>query len=89
MKDDYNLNMSKNTRRALRSLGVATYIPHDVAMEALYSSELHTVIYLTEIKNYLTQNGKTRHDHTHITHKHGNIVAIDHFTRVYIMVFCM
>lgn len=87
MKDDYNLNTTKNSRRMLRSLGVSTYIPHAVATKALYDSELHTVQYLSAIKNYLTQKSETSNDRSKIIHSHSNIVATNNHIHRSIMMY--
>lgn len=84
LKDDYNLKTTKNSRRMLRNLGVSTYIPHAVAMEALCGSELHPVKYLTAIKNYITQKEEKSNDCMQSIHKHDHIVVTEDNTRIYI-----
>ncbi|VVC25842.1 Domain of unknown function DUF4771 [Cinara cedri] len=60
MKDDMDLGTTKSTRRALKNLGVRMFIPHVLAMKALYDSRLYPVPFLTTIKNYVMhKSGQT------------------------------
>lgn len=55
MKEDFDLTTTKNTRRALKALGVRTFIPHTVVQDALLKTELYVVDFLQRIKDYVFQ----------------------------------
>jgi len=55
MREDYDSGTIKNTRRTLKALGVPSFIPHVVIMDALIDSQLYPIPFLTAIKNYVIQ----------------------------------
>lgn len=55
LKDDHDLGTATSSRRALKSLGVSMFIPKSVAMDALVTSRLYPVKFLTAIKDYVIQ----------------------------------
>ncbi|XP_008186844.1 uncharacterized protein LOC100570313 isoform X2 [Acyrthosiphon pisum] len=60
MKEDFDLATSKSTRRALKALGVRTFIPHTVAVDALVKTELYVVDFLQIIKDYVIQKNNEK-----------------------------
>jgi hypothetical protein len=60
MKEDFDLATAKSTRRALKALGVRTFIPHTVAMDALLKTELYLVDFLQIIKDYVIQKNNEK-----------------------------
>ncbi|XP_060846424.1 uncharacterized protein LOC132926100 [Rhopalosiphum padi] len=60
MKEDFDLATAKSTRRALKALGVCTFIPHTVAMDALLKTELYLVDFLQIIKDYVIQKNNEK-----------------------------
>lgn len=70
---EYNdLETSKNVRRMLKTLGVTTYIPEAVALDALHTSGHNPVSFLTGINDLVLS--KTSSNQNNI-HKDGNVVA--------------
>lgn len=55
IKEDLDMAMCKNTIQALKNLGVHSYIPKTVAMDALVASKLYPVPYLISIKDYIVK----------------------------------
>lgn len=65
MKEDFDLATAKNTRRALKALGVRTFIPHTVVINAMIKTELYLVDFLQIIKDYVIQkNNEKFYDRT-------------------------
>lgn len=60
MKEDFDLDTSKSTRRALKALGVRTFIPHTVAVDALVKTELYVIDFLQIIKDYVIQKNNEK-----------------------------
>ena len=60
MKEDFDLATSKSTRRALKALGVRTFIPHSVAIDALLKSEFYVIDFLQIIKDYVIQKNNEK-----------------------------
>ncbi|KAE9523788.1 hypothetical protein AGLY_015848 [Aphis glycines] len=60
MKEDFDLATAKNTRRALKALGVRTFIPHTVAINAMIKTELYLVDFLQIIKDYVIQKNNEK-----------------------------
>ena len=63
MKEDFDLATSKSTRRALKALGVRTFIPHHVAVDALVKTELYIIDFLQIIKDYVIQKNNEKNGH--------------------------
>lgn len=65
MKEDFDSATTKNTRRALKALGVRTFISHTVAINAMIKTELYLVDFLQIIKDYVIQkNNEKFYDRT-------------------------
>lgn len=65
MKEDFDLATTKSTRRALKALGVSTFIPHAVVQDAFLKAELYVIDFLQTIKDYVIQKNKDKiGDHT-------------------------
>jgi len=60
MKEDFNLATAKSTRRALKALGVRTFIPQTVAINAMIKTELYLVDFLQIIKDYVIQKNNEK-----------------------------
>lgn len=60
MKEDFESATTKNTRRALKALGVRTFIPHTVAINAMIKTELYLIDFLQIIKDYVIQKNNEK-----------------------------